>query len=140
MFKRIVLPLDLTDKHDSALRTAAELAKASKGTVTLLHVVEPIAGLSHEDDPKFYDRLGRAAQKHLDKLGKKLTAKRVAWQAVLLFGHRVEETVRYARAEKCDLIIATAPAFDPAKPAVGWGSLSFKISVLSPAPVLLVRA
>jgi nucleotide-binding universal stress UspA family protein len=95
--------------------------------------------LSHEEDPAFYDRLGRHAQKHLDKLGKILTAKRVKWQSAILFGQRVEETVRYARDEKCDLIIATAPKFDPQKPATGWGSLSFKISVLCPAPVLLVK-
>jgi nucleotide-binding universal stress UspA family protein len=140
MFKRILLPLDLSDKHDHAVRTAADLVKASAGSVTLVHVVEPIPGLAHEEDPVFYDRLGRSAQKHLEKIGKKLSTRKIKWQAVILFGHRVEETVRYARDEKCDLIIATAPTFDPSKPTTGWGSLSFKISVLSPAPVLLVKA
>jgi nucleotide-binding universal stress UspA family protein len=139
MFKRLLLPLDLTDKHGQAVRTAVELAKSSGGRVILLHVIELIPGLSREDDAAFYGRLEKSAQKHLAKIGKALAAKKVAWQAVILFGHRVAETVRYAREEKCDLVIATAPTFDPGNPAVGWGSLSFKISVLSPAPVLLVK-
>jgi nucleotide-binding universal stress UspA family protein len=140
MFKRLLLPLDLTDKHGPAVRTAAELAKQTGGSVTLLHVIELIPGMGRADDRAFYDRLEQSAQKHLDKIGKKLSSKHVIWDAVILFGHRAEETVRYARDEKCDLIIATAPTFDPAHPAVGWGSLSFKISVLSRAPVLLVKS
>jgi hypothetical protein len=59
---------------------------------------------------------------------------------VIAFGNRVEETARCAVQNHCDLVIVTAPAFDAANPAVGWGSMSYKISVLSPTPVLLVKS
>jgi nucleotide-binding universal stress UspA family protein len=139
MFKRLLLPVDLTDKHGSVIATAADLAQQSGGSVTLLHVIELIPGLSREEDRAFYDRLEKAAEAHMDRIGKTLAARKIAWQAALRFGPRVQETVRFADEEKCDLILLTAPTFDPAHPTVGWGSLSFKISILSPAPVLLVK-
>ena len=140
MFKRILLPVDLTDKHTKAIATAADLAQQSGGSVTVLHVIELIPGLSRDDDRAFYDRLEQAAKKHIDRIGQALSARKISWQAALRFGHRVQETAAFAGAEKCDLIVLTAPTFDPAHPSVGWGSLSFKISVLAPAPVLLVKS
>ncbi len=140
MFKRLLLPVDLTDKHAGVIATAADLAQQSGGSVTLVHVIELIPGLSREEDRAFYDRLEKTAQAHMDHLGQALTARKIAWQAALRFGHRVQETVRFAQEQHSDLIVLTAPTFDPAHPTVGWGSLSFKISVLSPAPVLLVKA
>src|ERR1051326_9108272 len=50
MFKRILIPLDLTDKHHAALSKAADLARHSDGRVTLLHVIEVIPGLAVEEE------------------------------------------------------------------------------------------
>lgn len=139
MYKNILLPLDLTDKHGPAVETAAKFARQTGGRVVLLHVIELIQGLPREEDRPFYDRLEQSARAHLDKVGMTLTAHQVTWEPVLLFGHRLEETMRFAVDQGCDLIAVTSPRFDPAKPAAGWGSMSFKISVLSPAPVLIVK-
>jgi nucleotide-binding universal stress UspA family protein len=139
MFKRLLLPLDLTDKHDKAVQTATELAMQSGGSVTLLHVIELIPGLSPEDDRAFYDRLEKSAQKHLDRVAQALAAKQVPCHAAILYGHRVAEAVNFAQEKNSDLILLTSPTFDPEQPGVGWGSLSFRISVLSPVPVLLVK-
>jgi nucleotide-binding universal stress UspA family protein len=140
MFKRLLLPLDLTTKHDKVVQTAAGLAKQSGGSVTLLHVIELIAGLSRDEERAFYDRLHKKAQQHLDRIGQTLAAQKVSWQAEIQYGHRVQETIRYGHEKNCDLILLTSPTFDPAQPGVGWGSLSYKIGVLSPIPVLLVKA
>jgi nucleotide-binding universal stress UspA family protein len=140
MFKHILLPVDLTDKHARAVALAVELAQQSGGSVTVLHVIELIPGVSRDEERAFYDRLEQAAQAHMDRIGQALAARKVAWQPALRFGHRVQETAAFANAEQCDLIVLTAPTFDPARPAVGLGSLSFKISVLACAPVLLVKA
>jgi nucleotide-binding universal stress UspA family protein len=139
MFKRLLLPLDLTEKHANAVATAAELATQSGGNVTLLHVIELIPGLSREEDPAFYGRLEQAGKAHLDKIGAAFAKKKIPWQAALIFGHRVEATVRYAKEKGSDLLVLTSPTFDPTNPTVGWGSLSFKVSVVSPTPVLLVK-
>jgi nucleotide-binding universal stress UspA family protein len=140
MFKRLLLPLDLTAKHTQAVATAVELAAQSAGSVILLHVIELIPGLSRQEDPAFYGRLVEMAQTHLDNIGPAFAERQIPCQALIAFGNRVEETVRCATQNHCDLIVMTAPVFDAANPAVGWGSLSFKISVLAPTPVLLVKS
>lgn len=139
MYKKILLPLDLTDKHEPAVHAAVEFAKGAGGSVTLLHVIELIPGLPRDEDRDFYDRLERRAKAHLDKISKQLAAQKIDHRQVVVFGHRLEETVREIVDEKHDLVIVTSPVFDPSKPATGWGSLSFKISILSPAHVLVVK-
>jgi len=139
MYKHLLLPLDLTEKHARVVATAAELAAQSGGRVTLLHVIELIQGLAREDDLAFYGRLEQRAKAHLDKMGAPFTIKQIPWQAVILVGNRLEATVRYAKEQGNDLTVLTSPTFDPANPAISWGSLSFKLSVLSPTPVLMVR-
>lgn len=139
MFKRILLPVDLTDRHRKAVEVAAELAIQGKAVVTLLHVIETIAGLPMTEEPDFYRRLERVARSHFGPWGKQLEEHAVTWQAEVRYGDRARETVRYAMETANDLILLTAPRIDPANPAAGWGSLSYKIGILSPCPVLLVK-
>jgi universal stress protein A len=139
MFKKILLPVDLTDRHARVLDVAAELASRSGGDVILLHVIETIAGLSMQEEQDFYRRLERAAQAHLQRLGKHLAERKVPWQAVIQYGNRAPESVRYAQEAAADLIILTAPRLDPAVPSAGWGSMSYRIGILSQCPVLLVK-
>src|SRR5262249_10650908 len=114
MFQKILLPVDLTEKHRQALDVAAELALQSGGAVTLLHVIEIIPGLSMEEERDFYNRLERIARSHLNRLGQQLEQRHVSWRAEVLFGSRAPESVRYAVEATSDLIILTAPRIDPA--------------------------
>ena len=139
MFKQILLPVDLADRHARAMEVAAELAGASGGDVTLLHVIEVIAGLSMEEEKDFYRRLEKTARNHLARLGKQLEGRRIPWRAEVRFGHRAPEVVQFAQERKADLIVLTSPRIDPKHPELGWGSLSYKIGVLSSTPVLLVK-
>jgi nucleotide-binding universal stress UspA family protein len=139
VFKTILLPVDLTDRHQRVIGVAAELAAQSGGEVTLLHVIETIAGASMEEEKGFYGRLERAARSHFDRLGKQLGESNVSWRAVVRYGNRARESVGYAAEAGADLIILTAPRLDPANPGEGWGSMSYKIGLLSQCPVLLVK-
>lgn len=139
MFKKIVLPLDLTDKHDAVLRIAVDLAKQGGAEVMLLHVIELIAGLPPEEDQQFYNRLEKLARGVLPRWGKALDEHKIRWQLEVVFGNRAQETALFAARSKADLIILTAPRLDPSNPASGWASLSFKVSVLAECPVLLVK-
>ena len=56
MFDRILLPVDLTGKNESALTSARELLGES-GSLILLHVIETIADAPFEDMQDFYQRL-----------------------------------------------------------------------------------
>jgi nucleotide-binding universal stress UspA family protein len=139
MFKKILVPLDLTDHHRKAVDVAAELARQGGGEVTLLHVIEVIPGLPMEEEKTFYDRLGRVGRKHLDKYGADLAERQVPWRAKVLFGNRAAEIAGFAKESGADLIVLTAPRPDPDKPAAGWGSMSLKVGVAAECPVLLVK-
>ena len=139
MFKNILLPVDLTDRHQPALATAAELARQGGGDITLLHVVEIIPGLSLDEERVFYHRLERMARAHLERLGEALTRRQVPWHLEVRFGARAPEVARYAREQGSQLVVLTSPQPDQDNPAAGWASLSYKIGVLSPCPVLLVK-
>jgi nucleotide-binding universal stress UspA family protein len=139
MFRRILLPVDLSDRHQPVIDAAADLAGASGGEVILLHVIEIIAGSTIQEDQPFYNRLERAARDHLVKLGGALKQRQVKFRAEILYGNRGLEIIRYANDNECDLMVLMSPRVDPKNPGPGWGSLSYKISVFSPCPVLLVR-
>src|SRR5262245_13438617 len=119
MFTKVLVPLDLTDKHRTAVATAADLVRQSGGEVTLLHVIEVIPGLPLEEDRSFYGRLERTAEAHLERYGGVLAGQQVAWRRKVLYGHRAQEIVRYAAEAASDLIILTAPHFDPKNVAAG---------------------
>lgn len=139
MFQRILLPLDLTDKHETAVRAAGELARQNNASVILLHVVELIPGLDQQEEKSFYSRLERRARDHLARVVAGLARQQVAAQPEVIFGHRVQDTVRFAGEHKIDVIILTSPAFHPDQPASSLGSMAWKISLLAPCAVLLVK-
>jgi nucleotide-binding universal stress UspA family protein len=139
MFTRILLPLDLTAKHRQAVDIAAELASQNSGDVTLLHVIEEIRGLSMDEEPEFFQRLEQTAKKDLDEIGRLFSERGIAWRTLIRYGNRVHEVARCAEEMRSDLIVVTSPRLDPEHPTLSWGSLSWKIGILGPCPVLMVK-
>jgi nucleotide-binding universal stress UspA family protein len=139
MFKQILLPIDLTDRHGPALETAAGLAEQSGGVVVLLHVIEVVAGLLQDEMADFYKQLDKKARHHLRGLGAFLDRRAISWRLEVCCGKRATEVVRFAADSGMDLIGLTAPRLDPNNLGASWGSLSYKIGVLSSCPVLLVK-
>jgi nucleotide-binding universal stress UspA family protein len=140
MFKKILLPLDLTEKHQAALKMAAELAGQNHGEALLVHVVEVIPGLSGAEERGFYQRLEQVARVHLGRLAAALTRKKVPVHTEIIVGQRVPEIVRFAAAKGVDLILLTSPTFQPEHPGAGLGSMAWKIGLVASCPVLLVKA
>jgi nucleotide-binding universal stress UspA family protein len=139
MFKVILLPVDLSDRHGPALNAAIALAGQSGGEVILLHVIEVIPGLSMAEEKEFYRRLEKLARSHLEKLSKVPQQHKVNCRGEILYGNRGPEILRLAVQTRADLIVLTAPRLDPTNPAAGWASLSYKVGMLAPCPVLLVK-
>jgi nucleotide-binding universal stress UspA family protein len=139
MFKTILLPVDLSDRHGPALTTAAEIAARNGGEVVLLHVIEVIPGLTLEEEKDFYLKLEKAARRHLAQLLNVAPREKVRWRKEILYGSRGPEVLRFAGQISADLIVLTAPRLDVTNPAAGWASLSYKVGLLSPVPVLLVK-
>jgi nucleotide-binding universal stress UspA family protein len=138
MFKKILLPLDLSDRHRRAVDIAVGLAKQSGGEVVLLHVIEVIPGLPMDEEKAFYGRLEKMARTHLEGVARRLSQHGVPWESKVTYGHRAREVADQADALATDLIVLTAPQIDAGNPS-GWGSLSWKIGVLCRCPVLLVK-
>lgn len=139
MFKTILLPVDLSGKHQQALTAASDLARQSGGETILLHIIETISGVSMEEERSFYQRLEKGARKHLDQLVSQLSQWKTPCRSEILFGNRGPEIVRFAAEQGIDLIVLTAPHVDLKNLSTGWASLSWKISILAPCPVLLVK-
>jgi hypothetical protein len=57
----------------------------------------------------------------------------------VIFGSRAHEIVRYAVETGVDLIVLSSHRLDPQNPSVGWGTVSYKVGILSKYPVLLVK-
>jgi nucleotide-binding universal stress UspA family protein len=139
MFRKILLPIDLTERHQEALATALELARASGGELVLLHIIEVIPGLPVDEEKEFYGRLEKRARHHLARLSERLKQHKVPWREEIGFGHRVAGIVQFAEKNGTDLIVLTAPRLDPNQLGTSWGSLSYKIGILARCPVLLVK-
>jgi nucleotide-binding universal stress UspA family protein len=139
VFKKILVPVDLSDSHQQAIEIAAQLAGEDDSQVTLLHVVEVIPGLWVEEERDFYDRLEATARAHLTRLGRQLEEMHVPRREEIIFGNRAEEIVRYAMEAGVDLIVLSSHRIDLKNPGAGWGTLSYKIGILSQCPVLLVK-
>jgi universal stress protein A len=139
VFKKIVVPMDLSDKHERAVEIATDLASREEGEVTLLHVIEVIAGLSFEEERAFYSRLEATAREHLDRYGEELAGRGVSWQPEVRYGDRAQEIVRHADETGADLIVLRSHRFDAEATGTGWGVLSYKVGILSTCPVLLVK-
>lgn len=139
MFRKVLVPLDMTFKHRRAVDTAIELIQRSGGEAVLLHVIEMLHGMPRSEEQEFYDRLETAAQTHVERHLVLFKEKEVPCRKEIRFGVRAAEVLRLAQSMDADLIILTAPRIDPQDPADSWGSLSYKLGFLAPCPVLLVK-
>jgi len=139
VFKKILLPIDLSNRHGPAMEIGGNLARQNQGELVLLHVIELIGGLSMNEEKAFYRKLELTAEKHLKKLGAHPGLRSLACSRRILVGHRGPTIVKYAKEIGADLIVLTAPKVDLKNPSAGWGSLSYKIGILARCPVLLVK-
>jgi nucleotide-binding universal stress UspA family protein len=139
VYKKILLPLDMADDHQRVIATACEFARAAKAEVLLLHVVQTIPGLPMETERDFYGQLESASQEFLTKVKKTFSEQDIQAGLRILKGNRGEQVLDFAAENQVDLIILRSPRVNPAMPHSGMGSLSWKLGLLAPCDVLLVR-
>jgi universal stress protein A len=139
MFKHILLPTDLTDRNRKAMEIAIKMAQEDRAGITLLHVIETIEDANTEDFQKFYKQLGARAGKKMDKMVREYQDTKVPMEKLILYGGRVTEILSFAAAHDIDLIIMSSHKLDVENVTEGWGTISFKVGVLSECPVMLVK-
>ena len=139
MYKRIMVPVDLTDKNASALAIAAKFARQNRGRVILVHVIETVRNIPLREMKNFYKRLEKGAKQKMTALANRLDEEEIPVEQEIIFGNRTEEIVKYADENRIDLIILSSHKVNPDHPGEGWGTISHKVAVLSNRPVLLVK-
>ena len=139
MYQRILLPLDLTEHHAHALERAVDIAKRSEAEIRLLHVVETVAGVDFDSEQDFYRRFYERSQEKLAAKADQLTAQGCTVEFATTYGNRGDEIVQYAIEQEIDLMIVSSPALKADDPRRGLASLSWKLGILAPCDVLLVK-
>ena len=139
MFKRILVPVDLSEKSLAAVDLAHEFASESETEVTLLHVIETVEHVQFDELKPFYERLEQSAHNGLEEFASKFVANGLEVKQALIFGHRTNEIVNYAIENRTDLILMASHRIDPDRPGHDWSSISYAVAILSPCPVLLVK-
>ncbi len=137
MFQHLLLPVDFTDKNRVALEMAAQLARQNNSRITLLHVVETIEKLDDADIEKFYGMLKRRSNTKLAELANAINSD-IEVEQITLLGKPATEIVRCAIDRDIDLLIMNSHAVQP-EGSKGWGTLSYRVSILCQCPVLLVK-
>jgi len=139
MFKKILVPVDLTKKNKKALDIAVQIARQNKSKVYLLHVIETIAYTSFSEFESFYRKLEIHAQRYIDKLTTPYKRKKLFIEGKIAFGNRVGEILRFANENKIELIVLNSHKINFQESLENWGTISYKVGILSQCPVMLVK-
>ena len=137
MFQRILLPVDFTPKNRRALRLAVELAHQGRATITLLHVIERIELLPDAELRGFYRKLEGLARRQLASMADGLAKRGCNVRQSIRRGSRVAEIVESAAG--MDLVLLASHRVDRRRLSRGWDTLSYRVAILAPCPVLLVK-
>jgi nucleotide-binding universal stress UspA family protein len=138
MFHTVLVPSDLTARTTNALDLACRIASADGARVIMLHVIETIDGLSKSEMKPFYNKLERNARAKMTSLARR-APKGVGIGHLITFGKRAEEIVRVADEEKADLLVLPSHRVDPSMPGRDWGTISYKVGILAPCAVMLIK-
>jgi nucleotide-binding universal stress UspA family protein len=139
MFKRILVPLDLSEKSLKAADVAYDFAAKFGSKVVLLHVIETIEHMTFDELKPFYSQLEKSARTGLQKVAERFLTKRLAVDQSVVYGHRTKEILDCAARESVDLIVMASHRIDPNPRGHESSSISYAVAILSPCPVLLVK-
>jgi len=138
MFRKIMVPIDLSDAKNPALLIAKKMATQNNAQLTLLHVIEKIEYLPSDETETFYLRLKKRGSEKLHKIAEKMNSGGKIVTKIIL-GNRASSIVEYAEEKGIDLIVMNSHRIDLKEPNKGWGTISYKVAILSQCPVLLVK-
>ncbi|MGQ0633190.1 MAG: universal stress protein [Planctomycetaceae bacterium] len=138
-FRHLLVPLDFTDKNQAAVDVAFDIAAQNNARVTLLHVIETIAGPDDAELKEFYDRLQERAESELEVRAQRFVQAKLPVDQKIRFGRRSPEIVQDAHERNVDLIIMSSHPIDPDQPVQSWSTVSYQVSILCRCPILLVK-
>jgi universal stress protein A len=139
MFEHILVPIDLSHRNERTLRLAVGLARITQSRVTLLHVIQGIAGVSTWELRNFYKTLEQRSLRTLARAAKRFVDAEVPVRTLVVIGEPAREIIRTAVARKVALIVMGSHRVLPGRPGRGLGATSYKVGIACPCPILLVK-
>ena len=139
MFKNILVPTDLTEKTQNALEIAFKVCPDGECQVTLLHVIETIEDTDDEEFQPFYEKLKKRASKRMLRMVDRLGSRQKNIRREIRYGKRVSEIVGFALENASDLIVLSSHRIENIHPTVGWATISYRVAILAPCFVLMVK-
>lgn len=145
MYRKILVPLDGSERAEKALTHTVELARKLGSKVTLIHVVPSLPPYVNTA----VDRLGHAQQSIVDELirnGKELldqyassvSDKGIEVDTYTVMGQPADEILEKAISENYDLIVLGSRGLGEIKGYI-MGSVSNRVSRHASCPVLIIR-
>jgi nucleotide-binding universal stress UspA family protein len=143
IFQKILVPVDFSGYSTFALRTGADLARRFSGSVTILHVQDPLPyALPGDLQPISKEQQGQLRaeiEKELAALRVRAeTAGATGVQSLVAEGSPAEEITRCAERGGFDLIVIGTHGRRGFQRML-LGSVAERVARLAPCPVLTVR-
>jgi universal stress protein A len=139
MFQNILVPTDFSEASEHTLKIAVNIALHDKGIISLLHVIKIIQETTLEEFHDFYSELERRAWGVLNRMISLYQDGPIEVEPRVVYGGRAEKILRFASHHDVDLIVMHSHRIRPEDPVQGWGTISYKVGVLSQCPVMLVK-
>lgn len=135
----VMVPVDLSDRNERALRMALELARPGSGRVTLLHVIQRVPGIAPGELDTFYRRLLRSSERKLGRTARKFAERGLDVRTEVRVGDPAAEIVRAAQRERVSLVVMGSHRVGRGDRQRGWGTTSYKVGIFCQCPILLVK-
>jgi universal stress protein A len=139
MFYNVLVPTNLSGNTRKAMEIALKLTDPETGRLHLLHVIETLADTAFEEFEEFYLKLEQKAQNTMKKFVALHETTGVPIENHIFYGPRAPMILRFCQEKQIDLIVMNSHRVEPKDPAQGWGTISYKVGILSPCPVMLVK-
>jgi universal stress protein A len=137
MFSRILVATDLSPDSVRSLRAGLDLAHPAGADVLFFHVVQRIPNLEDADIESFYEVLSNTARDKMQQIVTQATAGTdVPVRVEVTIGRPASEILRVASEDACDAIVLLHRA-NPEGQMLG--SISYKVGILAPCSVLLLK-
>jgi universal stress protein A len=122
-----------------ALDIALKMALSEGCKLSLLHVIETIENSEYEEFKDFYGKLRKRAEKKLDEMTARHAGEVLSIHSEIIYGNRAREIIDFAQQHDVDLIVLSSHKITKEIPAQGWGTISYKVAILSHCPVMMVK-
>lgn len=142
MYKKILVPVDGSDKSFKAAHHAAKIAEKMDGKITLFHVLPQPPSYYMRSVDNIHQIILHEAEKYASEVmqatKKQLAGFRITIECQTVIGHAADEICRKAREENFDLIVIGSRGLGELAGYI-MGSVSNRVVRHAPCPVLVVR-